>query len=426
MSANKRAWLYVRRNTKRTLLLFLLFTILMTISLLGFTLHTASSAAVKELRGSIGGYFMIQTGAEGRERTGDALLNQVKTLDNISRWNGIDTYYMYAEGLQLMPGSYSGSGTVGEFMPKCIGCLDSSLHERFLASSFQLAEGRHITPDDVHTVILSKDVAERNGLTVGDTIPLSVVEGVRDWRGNAYGTQVTLEIVGIYITTRNEAVSPTTPESELQENILFTDSNTAKELFLIKFPDRTVEDYTYSSGIMMFLEDPARMEETVALLKQQPYADWDSLILSENSAAYEQTAAPIQKAETISRLLLLIILVISIVILSLILLMWTRERMTEIGILISLGLSVKDICKQMLMENYIVAGPAYLISVLLSALLAGQVGRLVGGVLEQVQLDAVQAVIVLVCAAVVVFVTVLLASVSIMRKRPKDILTDLS
>ena len=354
MPIRKRAWLYVRRNTKRTIQLFLLFTILMTISLLGFTLHTASREAVVQLRGSIGGYFMIQAGSDGRERTGDALLGQVKTLDNISRWNGVDTYYMYAEGLKLVPGAHFGSESVEEFMPKCIGCIDSSLHERFLTSYFQLSEGRHITPDDVHTVIVSKDVAEQNGLKLGDTIPLSVVEGVRDWRENAYGTRVSLEIVGIYATTHNEAVSPSTPECDLQENILFTDINTAKELFQIKFPERTAEEYTYSSGLMLFLKDPARMEETVALLKQQPYADRDSLIISENSAAYEQAAGPIQKAETISRLLLVVILVISITILSLSLLMWTRERMTEIGILISLGLSGRDICAQMLMENYLV------------------------------------------------------------------------
>lgn len=63
---------------------------------------------------------------------------------------------------------------------------------------------------------------------------------------------------------------------------------------------------------------------------------------------------------------------------------------------------------------------------LLNLALAGQVGRLVGGVLNHVRLDGAQAVTVLLCAAAVILITVLLASVSIMRKRPKDILTDLS
>ena len=53
-------------------------------------------------------------------------------------------------------------------------------------------------------------------------------------------------------------------------------------------------------------------------------------------------------------------------------------------------------------------------------------GRLAGGVLDSVRLSAAQAAAVLACAAAVVLVTVLLASLSITRKRPKDILTDLS
>ena len=73
-----------------------------------------------------------------------------------------------------------------------------------------------------------------------------------------------------------------------------------------------------------------------------------------------------------------------------------------------------------------VAAPAYGLSVLLGAALAGQAGRLAGGVLDSVKLSAAQAVVILVCAAAVVLATVLLASLPVTRKRPKDIFTDLS
>ena len=149
-------------------------------------------------------------------------------------------------------------------------------------------------------------------------------------------------------------------------------------------------------------------------------------MISENSAAYEQAATPIHKISTIILILLLVILVISIGILSLTLLMWTRERMTEIGILISLGLSAKGICKQLLLENYIVAAPSFAVAVLISTVLSGQIGKMLGGMLTNVRPDAAQAGIVLVCAAAVILLTTLLASVTIMRKKPKEILTDLS
>ena len=65
MPTTKRAWLYVIRNPKRTVLLLILLAALMTISLLGLALYSASGDAVKELRSSIGGYFTIQQSSEG-------------------------------------------------------------------------------------------------------------------------------------------------------------------------------------------------------------------------------------------------------------------------------------------------------------------------------------------------------------------------
>ncbi|MBR3867629.1 MAG: ABC transporter permease, partial [Butyricicoccus sp.] len=375
---------------------------------------------------TIGGYFTIHTGSSGETKTTEALLQQIRSLDGIDCYNGLDTYYMYAAGLDLIPGSYSGTGLVGESMPKLIGCTDTSMHEKFIASSFQLEDGRHVTAEDEGKAVISEKLAMRNGLEIGDRIITSAVEGVRDWPPHALGAQAEYEIVGIYSMMRYEPVSPSTPECDIPENAIFTDISTAKRLYSIKFPDRTPDAYYYTSGLMLFPEDPAEMSEIVAALKQQPYADWDDLVISENSAAYEQAATPIHKIGTISLILLLVILVISIGILSLTLLMWTRERMTEIGILISLGLSAKGICKQLLLENYIVAAPSFVVAVLISTVLSGQIGIMLGGMLTNVRPDAVQAGIVLVCAAAVILLTTLLASVTIMRKKPKEILTDLS
>lgn len=426
MPTSKRAWLYVTRSRKRTVLLFLLFTVLMTVSLCGFALHAASRKAVAELRSSIGGYFTIHTGAEGTERADQALLDQVKTLDNIRAFNGLDTYYLYAEGLSLMPGSWYGSGTVNENTPKFIGCTESALHERFLTSSFQLEEGSPITEGDLHKALISREVAVMNNLSVGDTLRAGAAEGLRDWPMNGENTSVVFQIAGIYVPTRKEPASPFKPEWDLQENMIFTDIQTAKEIAAVKFPQRAAEEYVYSSGIMLFLQDPAQMEETIALLRQQDYAGWDGLLIYENSAAYQQAVAPIQKVSTISLFLLLVILVISVAILSLTLLLWTRERTREFGILISMGIPAKGLCGQLLLENYMVAFPAFVVSLALSAILSDGLGSLFGDTLARVQLHPMQALAVLVCAAGVILLTVLLASVSIPRRKPREILIVLS
>lgn len=425
MPTTKRAWLYVTRRRKRTALLFLLFVVLMTGALLGFMLYAASMDAAEALRGSIGGYLTIHAG-DGGAWADEALLEQVKTLEDIRAYNGVDTSYLYCEGLSLVPARWYGTGMVGESVPRFIGCTDTALHERFLSSSFQLTEGRQIGPDDEGKAMVSKDIAEKNGLAVGDTLAAEVVPGVRDWPEDTAGFRIEFEIVGIYAATRSEPVTPTMEECDLQENIVFMDIQSAKRLQRVRSPSLTGEGFRYGSGIMLFPNDPAKMAETVERLKRQVDADWDNLLIFENSAAYRQAAPAIQKAGTFSLLLLAVLFAVSIGVLSLTLTLWTRERLAEIAILISLGISGRGICGQLLLENYLIAAPAFAGSLAVAAALSGRVGSLLGGAAGEVTLNAVPAVAVLACAAAAILVSVLLAALTILRKKPKAILTDLS
>ena len=145
---------------------------------------------------------------DSAEQTDEALLTKIKNLDHISKYNGIDMYFLCTEELSLLPGLYHGMGTTDEFTPKLLACTDTSLHERFLTSSFQLIEGRHITETDTAKAIISKDVAERSGLTVGGTFNACTKDDLRSWNPEAGSFDVTFEVVGIYQTTRSEAVAP--------------------------------------------------------------------------------------------------------------------------------------------------------------------------------------------------------------------------
>ena len=430
MPARKRAWLYVIRNTKRTALLFLLFTALMTLALLGTAMYRASGETIRALRSSIGGYIVIQTAAEGEENTDEALLQQVRTLDNVRTYNGVDNYYLYTGGLELIAGSYRGSGLPGEFVPKFVGCTDSSLHERFVGASFLLEEGRHITAEDRHKAMISKELAQLNGLAVGDTIRGTVVDGMIGWQPGYNDVLIDFEIVGIYQIARSEPSSPQTPESELQENMIFTDIATAKELYQIKFPDRTAEQYNYTAGIFLFLNDPALMAQTAENLRAQPFANWEDFIITENDTRYQSAAAPIEKMTELCFYLLITLVVLSIVLLALILVMWTRERTVEIGILISLGIPKRRIAAQLVLENYYVGLPAFAVSTLLSMAASEGVGRLAGGMLAEMQLShyigPALLLSTLACAAVVILAAVLMASIPVMQKKPRDIWSDLS
>lgn len=437
MSTSKRAWLYVIRMKRRSILLLIILTVLMAISMLGLGLYTASKQAVQELRGSLGGYFTIQMSAASEEtqtaalsQTNEQLLQQVRTLENVRQYNGVDTYYLYTPDLQLQPGRYAGTGLTQESTPRFIGCTDTSLEENFLSSAFQLDAGRHITEADQNKALISKDVADANGLSLGDTFSAQVVDGLRGFPEHTYGMEVEYEIVGIYHTTRNTPFSAQTQESDIPENYILTDIAAAKALYAAKYPERRPEEFIYSSRLMLFLSDPERMQETVSALQQQPYAQWESFLISENSASYQQAAAPIEKAGKISLFLLLVTLLLSVGIVTLILLLWTRERMPEIGILVSLGVSKKQICLQMLIENYILMIAAFLAAFVLELPLSRSLGGLLGQTAEQLFAARffypVQTVLVLLAAAVVILAAVWISSALALRKNPREILIDRS
>ena len=54
--------------------------------------------------------------------------------------------------------------------------LDSSLDIKILNGTYKLEEGRHINPDDSCTVLISKELADKNNLSVGDKITFQEFE----------------------------------------------------------------------------------------------------------------------------------------------------------------------------------------------------------------------------------------------------------
>lgn len=99
--------------------------------------------------------------------------------------------------------------------------------------------------------------------------------------------------------------------------------------------DRPIERY---NGGVFFLKDPQTMERTLYRIQQNTNLPWDSLKMSSNQKTFQDAAAPLERTENICIIILPGLIIISITLLSLVLTLWQRERLHEIGILISLGI----------------------------------------------------------------------------------------
>lgn len=432
MSIGKRAFLYLIRNKKRSLLLCFILAVLMTISIIGFSLFKVSRESSEELYRKMGGYLTIQTSSlqeTGKKTdTDEELLRNLLALDGIQNYNGVDTYYLYTQELALVPGRFAGSGLADERIPRFIGCIDSSLHEKFVTAEFVLTAGRHINVADKNKALISEELAVKNGLAVGDMIDATVEAGIRGYSKNSIGTSVNYEVAGIYAIRFNSPVMPETAECDLTDNYIFTDITAAMYLYDTKYPEEEDNSFVYGSGIMLFVEEPQYMDTFIEDLQQQNFANWDSFVVSVNNEVYQKNAESLAELVSISSAMLWVVMIFSVVILTLILVMWSRERVIEFGILLSLGIKKKSIVVQMLLETYIIAAASLLAAMVISSILMILFNEILADQSMKLflRLDLLRISVVSFGAAVVIFLAVLFASKPIFTKKPRQILSELS
>ena len=181
---------------------------------------------------------------------------------------------------------------------------------------------------------------------------------------------------------------------------------------------------------------------------------WERYDLIDNNGNIKSMAENFNDMEKISRMLLLLVSSASFIILVLIFLFWMKNRTQEIGILMALGESKKRIWMQFLVEALLVGCIGFVLSMgaspLLSKATASYLARQTQEQAEeQEEADAdsittdyvapeltitgteivITGKMVAADAAVIVtllFVSVSVAGITIMRKKPKEILSEMS
>ena len=377
MSAVKRAWLYLRRKMGRTVILLAVLAVLSVLVLLCISVGNAADTALQNLRKTMGGYFRVSTDYEkgGEQQVDEEMVKKILEVEGIKAWNGLDTTYLLVEDAYLKPGRFTGEGDYRASLARFFSCSDTSLHEYFFLHSFSLAEGRHITPEDSGKALISRELADLNGLAVGDTFSAgqdltSAPEEVRE-----SASAFELEIVGIYEIDVPQVQSSDSAECDMAENFIFTDTDYIRRV-KGEFREEPVD--FYSSGAAFFVENPKEQSAVVAEVLQIPGYDWEGFELVQNNKNYEDSAGPLERMAGLITAMILAILLIGVVLVTLVLFLWMRDRVHEIGVFLSLGIRKRGILGQHLLENLLTAAAAFLAAWCISAAAAGQLEHFVG------------------------------------------------
>lgn len=365
----RRAFFYTTRKKGKTLILLLTLFVISTFVLTGLSILAAADQSALSLRQSVGGSIKLELDANNRQNwtyqqgiggtlvgyTGtpitDADIEKVMSIKGIRSYNGVGDGSVFAVDFSFISGFSFGPGSDYSRLPSV---SNSEYFNYFRRGAFKLVEGRHITPEDDHAVLISTALAERNGLKLGDTI---TVQCCYDAGGYP---NVSLKIVGIYKSTLDDGGFTTT--STDKRNRLIIDHKAMQEIMMH-------DVIQYDNGVEFFVDDPRDIDKIAAQI-QKLDLDWNCFKLTVDNTAYEAVASSLTAMQNMVTGLIIGIVIVSIGILALILNMWIKQRTHETGILLSIGVSKVKIVAQYILETLMIALIAFGLSYFSSGAIA--------------------------------------------------------
>ena len=317
------------------------------------------------------------------------------------------------------------------------GNLEMRLDMDVQSGNIEVREGRMIAEDDKDVCVISRELADLNGLKLGDTL------GFNERSEAETATVCQAEIIGIY-----ETIYKMTPvmygDSYRSENVIFT---------ALQFPEKAEghEDdplYQYAT----FWVENVDEYDTIKEQMKQADIDWNRYDFLDNTGMSDTVASNFGDLETMSTIILVLVICSSVVILFLVCLFWLGSRVHEIGVFLAMGKRKSMIVMQMLLEGVLVGSIAFLLATFCAPAISESVADyLVGYELEQqeteknaeqgvklyleddtevvgVQVAMTGEVILLsVCSVLgIIVVAVLFSCVSVAMKKPQEILSRMS
>lgn len=453
MNFAKRAVLYVSRKKGKTLSLFLLTFIVAVFLISCFGVLKASESLSKDIRTSLGAAFYIRANTEvTMNENGEAEvkrnsihisqneIDEIMKTGEIRYCNPINYGLAKSEELEFIPGE---KHTAESNMGKVTALRFSALVPTFADETAVLVEGNPITETDREKVLISEQLASANHLSVGDSITLTHAKlGELD---GAYIDEIPIktayaqvEVSGIYkLNIEDTSIKPT---AGLAENEIYASLDVLEEL-------HESEAGVYTGEVDFYITDPSKLDDITRNVQLLPSIDWTTHFIRTNDFQYSQIADELQSLGDLVKFLLLLVSIVSTAVLTLLLTMRVRGRMQEAGILLSAGISKKQILAQFLLEVLSVAVLALILSYIASTGMTRLLGyslfgelqpsllneeTLIAGAANGIQIEnylklsGVEISLIYLCQLIVIAVSTFVSSILIMRLKPKEILSKMS
>ena len=411
MTIIKRAWTAVTRRRRRSLTIALIMTLIFTLLIGTLTVQQTMAQLKQSVERNIRAGFSIAN----KQPSGEVPMEtaqQVQRLDKVKAHNFQAETTAELPGKQLVDVAGSGvqldTGIAGE--AKVTGATQSDLLGEFTSRFYQLEQGKHLTEHDQNAALIHKTFAEKNSIKPGDKLDIT-----KD------GRRVTVTIAGIF---SGKGEKPAVLQSDMAENHLITNLAAAQQLT----GSQQLTRATY------FAENPHQLKSLTDRTKSLPHVDWQKFSLTDNGAAFAGVLQNIAGMQNMVTIATIGAAAAGLAVLSLVLVFWVRGRLHEIGILLSIGTSKRQIIGQFLAELAIIAAVSSVFALGIGSVASSQIST---ALTAQTQSQRVEKTVVQAAppatylqafafGSMVVLVSAIAATAPIMRQSPKQILATLS
>lgn len=392
MSFLKRGFTSIIKRRSRNIILFVILFVITNLVLSGFSIKSASKESAKLARQKLGAVVTYQydmqkameasrsemnSAVDGGKRTmlksepvnletakSLAKSKHVKgynfvssTVVNSSNINPVeesnDENSNTNNGFNGMPGGDKNGKMMisADFSLK--GVLNSDSDEDFYNGISKITSGRAINDEDIESnyILVEEELAYDNNLSVGSKVTfVSSDETIT----------TEFEVVGIYKTS--DTSSSSQPGRQMMNamspyNKIYCSYKAAESL-----KGENGQGDTSIDSAVYYLNNPENIEE-FKLEAIKKGVDEEKYKLDANDDEYQQMIEPIENIVSVSDKVVVIVAVAGIIVLTLVVVLFTKERSYEIGVLLSLGESKFKLLLQFFLELLIIGIVAFGISI---------------------------------------------------------------
>ena len=423
----KNAIAYITRKRNRTLIIFIILTIVLSCLYSCLTIMKSSDEIEKALYESSNSSISI-TRKDGNYFN----VNEFKDIEKLKE---IEEIIMQYDGLAKLKDAKVVSGEQrinredlsDEF--KNVVSLEATNNTKrnilFSSGVFTIKEGKNIGENDKDSIIVHEEFAKQNNLKLGDEVDLELLDVEKSGKIKSHK----FKIIGIFSGKKHETY--TGLSSDFSENMVFVDYSTSQEIL------NKSENNKIANKILMYSGTAESTDLALNKLKELKI-DESKYFVEKDSNAFEESLESVSGIKHVIKIMTYSIMLGGMVVLSLILILWLRERIYEIGIFLSIGTSKIQIIMQFIFELIFISIPSiisslFLGNVLLKVIVDGFInsedsmisgGSLINNSSFTLNITTLgQSYLILIS---IIVLSVVFASSLILIKKPKEILSKIS